>query len=124
MILARQRENKAAILGAIKDLGLAKRTINDPGELGDAIIFLFDDRAQADRFVAGLKSEGLGTKNVPDAMGWHFAKHWGHIFKKYGWYENTYQTQWQKSADILERAVALPVMINPARRALDRAVLS
>ena len=110
-ILASQRANKAAILSAISGLGLKKRTIHDAGELGDAIIFLFDDRDQAGRFVAGLKAEGLGTKNVPDAMRWHFAKHWGHIFAKYGWYAKTYESQWSRSADILERAVALPVMV-------------
>lgn len=71
----------------------------------------FDDRRTSARFLAGLKREGLGTKNVPDAMRWHFAKHWSHMFEKYGWYRDSYRTQWQRSADILECAIALPVMV-------------
>ena len=58
-----------------------------------------------------MKREGLSTKNVPDAIRWHFAKHWSHMFQKYGWYRETYATEWQRSADILETAIALPIMV-------------
>jgi dTDP-4-amino-4,6-dideoxygalactose transaminase len=33
------------------------------------------------------------------------------MFSKYGWYKDTYQTEWGKSADILETAIAIPIMI-------------
>jgi 8-amino-3,8-dideoxy-alpha-D-manno-octulosonate transaminase len=112
MILSRQRENKKRLLAEIAALPYVRRTINDQGELGDAIVFFLEDRAQAGRFVEGLAREGLGTKNMPDAMRWHFAAHWEHMFKKYGWYAGSYREQWRRSADILERAIALPVMVN------------
>jgi 8-amino-3,8-dideoxy-alpha-D-manno-octulosonate transaminase len=111
-IVAAQRTNKARLTAVIKSLGIRGRRLNDePGELGDAIVMYFDDRQTTARFLAGLKREGLGTKNVPDAMRWHFAKHWSHMFEKYGWYRDSYREQWQRSADLLECAIALPVMV-------------
>jgi 8-amino-3,8-dideoxy-alpha-D-manno-octulosonate transaminase len=111
-IVNAQRQNKAKLTALIGELGIRGRRINDEaGELGDAVVMFFDDRQTSARFLAGLKREGLGTKNVPDAMRWHFAKHWSHMFEKYGWYRDSYRTQWQRSADILECAIALPVMV-------------
>ncbi|MGB9331942.1 MAG: DegT/DnrJ/EryC1/StrS family aminotransferase [Steroidobacteraceae bacterium] len=111
-IVNAQRQNKAKLTALIGKLGIRGRRINDEsGELGDAVVMFFDDRQTSARFLAGLKREGLGTKNVPDAMRWHFAKHWSHMFEKYGWYRDSYRTQWQRSADILECAIALPVMV-------------
>lgn len=111
-IVNAQRRNKAKLVAVIDELGIRGRRLNDEmGELGDAIVMFFDDRQTSARFLAGLKGEGLGTKNVPDAMRWHFAKHWSHMFEKYGWYRQSYRTQWQRSADILECAIALPVMV-------------
>jgi 8-amino-3,8-dideoxy-alpha-D-manno-octulosonate transaminase len=111
-IVNAQRQNKAKLTALIGELGIRGRRINDEsGELGDAVVMFFDDRQTSARFLGGLKREGLGTKNVPDAMRWHFAKHWSHMFEKYGWYRESYRTQWQRSADILECAIALPVMV-------------
>ena len=58
-----------------------------------------------------MNSDGLTTKNVPDAMRWHFAKHWSHMFQNNSLYSKTYKTQWKKSADILERTIAIPIMV-------------
>jgi 8-amino-3,8-dideoxy-alpha-D-manno-octulosonate transaminase len=111
-IIRAQRANKARLTAVIAALGIRGRRLNDEaGELGDAIVMFFEDRQATARFLAGLKRAGLGTKNVPDAMRWHFAKHWSHMFEKYGWYRHSYRTQWQRTADLLECAVALPVMV-------------
>jgi 8-amino-3,8-dideoxy-alpha-D-manno-octulosonate transaminase len=111
-IVKAQRANKAQLTALLGELGIGGRRLNDEaGELADAIVMFFDDREATARFLAGLQREGLGTKNVPDAMRWHFAKHWSHMFEKYGWYRESFRTQWQRSADILERAIALPVMV-------------
>lgn len=111
MIIDKQRTNKKKLKSLLQGFPFRFRRIVNPGEIGDSIIFFLESREQATKFVNGLKYEGLGTKNVPDAMRWHFAKHWRHIFAKYGWYKDTYIEQWQQSADLLERAVALPVMV-------------
>ncbi|MBF0473463.1 MAG: DegT/DnrJ/EryC1/StrS family aminotransferase [Nitrospirae bacterium] len=112
MILARQRENKKKLKGAISDLPIKFRTITDEsGDLGDTIVFFLDTREQAAKFVTKMAELGLGTKNLPDAIRWHFAKHWKHMFEEYNFYSDSYQIEWSKSADLLERAIALPVMV-------------
>lgn len=111
-IIEAQRRNKAKLQALVEQLGIRTRRLNDAaGELGDALVMQFDDRQTAARFLAGLRAEGLGTKNVPDAMRWHFAKHWSHMFERYGWYRQNYRDQWRRSADLLECAIALPVMV-------------
>jgi 8-amino-3,8-dideoxy-alpha-D-manno-octulosonate transaminase len=111
-IIEAQRRNKAKLQALVEQLDIRTRRLNDAaGELGDAIVMRFEDRQTTARFLAGLRAEGLGTKNVPDAMRWHFAKHWSHMFERYGWYRDSYHDQWQRSADLLECAIALPVMV-------------
>ena len=58
-----------------------------------------------------MREVGLPTKNLPDAIKWHFAKHWQHIFQEYNIY-NHGESYWSKSDEILSRAIALPVMVN------------
>lgn len=111
-ILVRQRENKAKLKKAIKDIGYSFRTIPDQdGDIGDSIVFYLETKEQTKKFIEKLKNEGLNTKNLPDAIGWHFAKYWHHIFAEYKIYCDT-QSYWQISDDILSRSVALPIMVN------------
>jgi len=119
MIIEKQRANKKALKKLIVDLPLEFRKIIDDGEIGDSIIFFLPSKECADKFVGELKLEGLGTKNVPDAMRWHFAKHWKHMFNKYGWYKDRYETQWNASANLLEKAIALPIMVNMSTKKID-----
>jgi dTDP-4-amino-4,6-dideoxygalactose transaminase len=58
-----------------------------------------------------MRAKGLGTKNLPDAIGWHFAKHWSHVMKGNPRYDGKCDIAWTKSADLLERSVAIPVMV-------------
>ena len=112
MILEKQRQNQNKMMDRLKDLPFQFRKILDAeGELGDTIVFFLDSKEQAKEFALKMKKVGLGTKNLPDAINWHFAKHWKHMFSEYGFYVNTWETQWEKSADLLERAIALPVMV-------------
>jgi dTDP-4-amino-4,6-dideoxygalactose transaminase len=54
---------------------------------------------------------GLGTKRPAHAIRWHFARRWQRMFTEDGFYRDTIATQWQKSADLLERSIALPIMV-------------
>jgi 8-amino-3,8-dideoxy-alpha-D-manno-octulosonate transaminase len=113
MIISNQRANKAKLKSILIEnkFPFTFRRILDEGEIGDSLIFMLKDRIQTQAFLTSMKRQGLSTKNVPDAMRWHFSKHWSHMFSKYGWYKDTYQTEWGKSADILETAIAIPIMI-------------
>jgi 8-amino-3,8-dideoxy-alpha-D-manno-octulosonate transaminase len=109
-----QRKNKALIKNQLQKNGFPykfRRIHDQEGDSGDAIFFMLEDKEQAKRFVEKMMARGVATKNVPDAMQWHFAKNWTHMFNKYGWYRDTHQFQWKISADILEKSVAIPVFV-------------
>ncbi|CAN1498841.1 WecE Predicted pyridoxal phosphate-dependent enzyme apparently involved in regulation of cell wall biogenesis [Burkholderiaceae bacterium] len=113
MILSAQRGNKEKLMKVLRDGGFPFkfRRILDSGELGDTLIFTMPDRATTKKFCTRMLDEKISTKNIPDSLRWHFAKHWNHIFEKYGWYAKSYEHQWQLSADILETSIAIPIMV-------------
>ena len=115
-ILEKQRANKKKIKEAIGDLkNIEFRELPDrEGDAGDALIFFLKDREKASQFAKLLKAQGLGTKNLPDAINWHFAGTWNHIFKD--------SSLWQESEDLLRRAVALPIMVLMSDDQINKAI--
>lgn len=115
-ILEKQRANKKKIKEAIGDLkNIEFRELPDrEGDAGDALIFFLENREKASQFAKLLKAQGLGTKNLPDAINWHFAGTWNHIFKD--------SSLWQKSEDLLRRAVALPIMVLMSDDQINKAI--
>jgi 8-amino-3,8-dideoxy-alpha-D-manno-octulosonate transaminase len=111
MIVAKNRENKSVIKSIIaKATNIRFRRITDSNELADTIIFNLDSVELADKCVAKLAKVGVGTKNVPDAMRWHFNKYFTQIWENCDLYPN-YNTAWSKSDDLLSRSLSLPVMV-------------
>lgn len=111
MIVGTQRANKAKLLQGL-DLGLPYRRSLDPaGDNGELIVFFMPDRERTAAFTTRMREKGLGTKNLPDAIKWHFSKHWDHMFGGHPLYDGRTKEAWSASADILECSVALPVMI-------------
>jgi 8-amino-3,8-dideoxy-alpha-D-manno-octulosonate transaminase len=111
-IVSRQRENKAKLMKQLQALPVSFRRSADPaGDLSDTVVFYLPDRERAGKFVASMRAKGLGTKNLPDAIGWHFSKHWQHLMSGHPLYDGKCATAWSKSADLLERSVAIPVMV-------------
>ena len=112
IILEHNRGNKSLIKDGLSDLPIQFRKLPDAiGDVSDTIIFSLESKKLTAQFVNRMAKEGLGTKNIPDALMWHFAGNWGHIYRQYGFYENTYKTQWQKTDDLLQSAIAIPVMV-------------
>jgi 8-amino-3,8-dideoxy-alpha-D-manno-octulosonate transaminase len=110
-ILKSQKENQIKLKDAIVDIGFEFRTIPDEdGDIGDSIVFYLKTKEQAQKFAKKMGEVGLGTKNLPDAIKWHFAKHWQHMFQEYNFY-NDGKNHWEKSDDILSRSIALPIMV-------------
>lgn len=129
LILTKQRKHKRALLKAILNPAVDPRK-DDPvwfppdmvlnrwllrqgadpkGDACDTLVFFCDTRAQADKFVDGMAKWGLSTKNLPDALDWHFAERWPEYLRKEC---RAPSYHWGKSAAYLERAVALPIMVN------------
>ncbi len=112
MILEKQRQNKQLLKNALKDCPFQFRKILDAdGDIGDALVFFLDTRDQTKRFVRKMREAGVGTKNLPDAIRWHFSKYWEHLFQTDGSKVSHWRSRWTQSANLLERAIALPVMV-------------
>lgn len=114
-IIERQRANKAKIKEAIKHNAAIKfRELPNPaGEIGDTLTFFLANREKAQQFVKMWTAKGLGTKNLPDAINWHFAGTWNHIFSQYDEYKGKdLTTVWPQSTALLRRAIAIAIMVN------------
>lgn len=113
-ILLKQRENKKKIKeGISKAPGLEFREIPDAaGDASDTLIFMLDSREKASNFAKKLSQKGLGTKNLPDAVNWHYAGTWTQIFYNYPEYKGKdLEKVWSQSTGYLRRSVALPILV-------------
>jgi len=113
-ILKKQREHKKQIKKGIKDIKKIEfRELPDPaGDAGDTLIFFVESRKKAIKFAKLLAERKLGTKNLPDAINWHFAGTWDHIFSDYPEYKDkNLANVWEKSNNFLRRAIAIPIMV-------------
>jgi len=118
-ILESQKANQKKLKDAIADIGFEFRTIPDiDGDIGDSIVFYLDSKEDARKFAKKMAKEGLGTKNLPDAIKWHFAKYWQHMFREYNFY-NDGKDHWEKSDDILSRSIAIPVMVKMSDKEIE-----
>ena len=121
VILSTQRKNKEILKNQLIQGGFPFqfRKIHDEGELGDSLIFILRNKKQCTSFLAAMVKEGLATKNIPDALNWHFARNWGHMYKNNKRYSDTFEHEWAKSANLLERSIAFPVMIKMSAEKID-----
>ncbi len=74
--------NRDVFLNEMSDIGngLVMRRLNSKDELADTIIFKIDSDLKRQEVISYLNECGLGTKNLPDAIDWHFAGTWHHMF--------------------------------------------
>ena len=86
--------------------------------LCDTLIIQFENKQTASIFVEELKKEGLGTKNVPDAIEWHFVKYWDHMLSHIGLNLNELNDSIKASTEILEKCVAIPIMVKTTENEL------
>jgi|TARA_Y100000294_G_scaffold177252_1_gene202025 8-amino-3,8-dideoxy-alpha-D-manno-octulosonate transaminase len=84
--------------------------------LHDCIIFNFKNKKLSKKFVEIINNQGLVTKNVPDAIEWHFAMYWDHIFKRFGINKKRLKIILKKSHDLLERSVSIPIFVNDTKK--------
>jgi len=114
-ILQAQKKNKKIIKEALQNInGIEFRQLPDAeGDAGDTLIFFVETKEKALEFARKFKEKGFGTKNLPDALNWHFACNWQHIFYKFDEYKNKDLDEvWKQSSDLVQRAIAIPIMVN------------
>lgn len=121
-IVSRNRYIKSKLIEAIDFNKVKQRTINDlKGDLADTLIFYFETEDKADVFLKKYQAEGYHSKNVPDAIDWHFSGTWNHMFEGTP-YEKNWSTIWVKTANLLRRSIALPVYVNQTEEEITRHV--
>jgi 8-amino-3,8-dideoxy-alpha-D-manno-octulosonate transaminase len=108
-ILSKQRANKKVIkdglLSVLKKKGYSPREVlNQDGDIADSFIFFMQDEKEALDFAKKLAEQGLGTKNLPDALDWHFAGTWRHMLLG--------NCIFPKTEKFLRRAISLPVNVH------------
>ncbi len=114
LILKRNKTNKTILkdyLSQSSKINFRKIT-DEEGDLADTIIFNFENETITNNFLDKLISQGFITKNVPDAIDWHFSGTWNHMFENVERYKYTWNSEWEKSRRLLKRSIALPIFLN------------
>ena len=112
-IVNKNRHNQNLLKKNISSSKIKFRTITDlKGDLADTLIFNFEKKSYASKFVKKYNSKGYYTKNIPDALDWHFSGTWNQMFKDVKEYKDCWNTKWKKSADLLYRSIAIPILVN------------
>jgi 8-amino-3,8-dideoxy-alpha-D-manno-octulosonate transaminase len=123
--LERQQANKKRIKTALAKIpGLAFRELPDAqGDAGDCLVFFLDTPDAARGVAADLAKEGIGFKNLPGAVDWHFAGTWDHMFGGHPVYGGRpASTLWPESERILRSAIALPIMVRMEDAQIEKLV--
>lgn len=126
-ILKKQKENKNLIKEKLKGIkNIEFREIPDKeGDAADTLIFFVETKEKAKHFAKLLLERGIGTKNLPDAINWHFAGTWTHMFNDYPEYKGkNLEEVWKQSTDLLRRAIAIPILVNMNQEQIDNLVKS
>ena len=133
LIVEKQRLHKKAIVESISHIvGIEMRCAPDGSyETADALVFMVSNRKLAIRCRDELINMGLATKILPEAYTWHFAATWDHMTPLVNSHSGNLSSSFQKSHDLLSRAVALPVSAtmnsdHPSlvRQAIEKALIS
>tara|TARA_B100000989_G_scaffold68850_1_gene48009 strand:- start:28510 stop:29676 length:1167 start_codon:yes stop_codon:yes gene_type:complete len=124
-IVSKSRENKKIIKDNINNGKIKFRELTDEdGDLGDTLIFNFSNKNQAKAFLKKYNEMGYFTKNIPDAIDWHFAGTWNHMFKEVDRYKDTWHYEWDRSTKLLERSISIPIYIKSSYEDLEQNIQS
>ncbi len=124
-IVSKSRENKSFLKSNINPEKIKFRTItDDKGDLGDTLIFNFENSENTQKFLEAYKDAGYSTKNIPDAIDWHFAGTWNHMFVNTPSYRDTWRTHWDRTAELLNRSIAIPIYVKTSEEELEKHVLA
>jgi 8-amino-3,8-dideoxy-alpha-D-manno-octulosonate transaminase len=111
-ILEKQKKNKKEIKQALKQTPniTFRKFVDEKGEAGDTLAFSLESAKDAKIFFDKLTEAKIGTKILQESYKWHFAGTWDHMLPQYPQYKHP-EKLWRKSASILDRTIALPIMV-------------
>ena len=117
-----QRKNKKYLKDGLSGQNIKFRKILDSGEIADTLIFNVETSKRADKIVEILTKNNIGTKNLPDALIWHYAGTWTHMFKNIPSLKDC-EKLWPKTDNLLKRSIALPVNVKMSKEEMDKTVV-
>ncbi len=116
-ILKKNRENKKYLKNNIRKNDIEFRKIIDPkGDLADTLIFMCKNERVAKALNNVLKRKKIPTKNIPDALDWHFCGTWKHLKS----HIVNFKSGWNVSDKILKKSIAIPILINQSKKDLNK----
>jgi 8-amino-3,8-dideoxy-alpha-D-manno-octulosonate transaminase len=119
-ILKKNRNNKNLLKKLISNnKNINFRKILDKDELSDTLIFFLENKQKALNFSKLFLKYGHSTKNLPDAMDWHFAGTWKHMRKFITNKDKTFTP----SKNLLEKAIAIPIFVKDSEKKIKTLAL-
>jgi 8-amino-3,8-dideoxy-alpha-D-manno-octulosonate transaminase len=120
-IIKKNRQNYSILNSELSKIkGIKFRKIpNNSKPLCDTLIIQLENKNMANNLVQKLNDKGFGTKNLPDAIQWHFAKYWTHMLKEIGLTKDQLNEKLKKSSDQLESSVAFPIMLKTSEKKMN-----
>ena len=91
---------------------------DEEGSQGDTLIFSLETDTLAIKLEQALMSAGFGTKILPEALDWHFAGVWNHIFSDKTLEE--LESEFKESGDLLRRSICLNIPVLLSDSAIDK----
>lgn len=121
-VISRQVKNKRAIEEAIKEVrGITFRELPDPaGDGGDSLVFFLPNKGMASNFEEGLTQEGIGTKILPSAIGWHYVAYWDNIL--YQLKAKNPNAAWPRTDSIIRQAIAIPISVKMKEKEIEKII--
>lgn len=74
-------------------------------QIYDTLIFFVKNKTLRRKIIKVLNKNGIGTKNLPDAINWHCASWWDHAISK------QQISRIEKTKKLLQSAIALPIWL-------------
>tara|TARA_B110000003_G_C16624066_1_gene524213 strand:- start:865 stop:2013 length:1149 start_codon:yes stop_codon:yes gene_type:complete len=119
-ILSETTKHKYVLKDMLKDLpGLEMRSFHDEsGAQGDTLIFSLKTNALAIELEKKLMTAGFGTKILPEAIDWHFAGVWNHVFTNKSLEE--LEEEFRSSGDLLRRSICLNIPVKLTSSSIEK----
>ncbi len=109
-ILSENKKRYDLLLKTLSKKFKIRYKIKDSIASMDTFMFEVRDNKKRSKIVNFLRKSGMGIKNVPDAIKWHFASYWGHAISK------KQINSIRKSKDKIQKYIAIPISIKVSKQ--------
>ena len=113
-ILAENKKRYNLLLRVLSKKFKIRYKIEDSIASMDTFMFEVSDNKKRSKIVNYLRKSGIGIKNVPDAIRWHFASYWRHAISK----KQIHSIKMSK--EIIEKYIAIPISIKVSKQTYSK----